>query len=213
MLHVANNKQLPKYSFERSVDAFLGVFLPEIVAQLWDPAVTVELVAQEFPLKKSANNQSTNVDYLLHLSGMGETWLFLELKTDLSSHRDHQAAIYAEKLVNASMNALVDDVATIASASTKKAKYTSLLSRFDGYSRPLSGDVAIAYLAPRQVSAKGLLPKSVAPKQVSAFSDILRSWTFDQLRQVSSRLYPDAWDLFKLHIVPAVLARARAAAS
>src|SRR2546430_1095439 len=56
MLHIVNNKQLPKYSFERSVDAFLGVFLPEIVSQLWQPPMDAELVAQEFPLKKDGSN-------------------------------------------------------------------------------------------------------------------------------------------------------------
>ena len=65
MMHVVNNKQLPKYSFERSVDAFLGVFLPEIVSQLWHPSMEAELVAQEFPLEKDEGNKSTNVDYLL----------------------------------------------------------------------------------------------------------------------------------------------------
>lgn len=211
-MHVVNNKQLPKYSFERSVDAFLGVFLPGIVSQLWQPPMKAELVAQEFPLKKDGSNQSTNVDYLLHLSGVQESWVFLELKTDLSSHRDNQAAVYAKKLLDASMEALLNDVETIEGASKKKTKYASLLARFAGYDRPLCGDVTIAYLAPRHVTAEDLLPKKSPPGQVLAFSKVLKSWTFAQLSEVSSVPYPDAWELFNRHVVPAVLARAEAAA-
>jgi hypothetical protein len=81
------------------------------------------------------------------------------------------------------MDALLDDVITIAGASKKKVKYASLLARFDCDDRPLSGDIAIAYLAPKHVSAEDLLPKDTPPPQVLAYSEVLRSWTSDQLRR------------------------------
>jgi hypothetical protein len=118
---VVANKNLPKYPFERVVDAFLGVFLPDIVGQLWSPPGNVRLVAQEFPLKEGSN-QSTNVDYLLRVRDP-EAWVFLELKTDVASVRDRQAEIYANKLVGNSMKALLAELDTIASV-TKQRRST-----------------------------------------------------------------------------------------
>jgi hypothetical protein len=57
------NKDLPKYQFERIIDGFLGMFLADIVEHLQD-SQRVDLVAQEFPLKKPGSYQSTNMDYI-----------------------------------------------------------------------------------------------------------------------------------------------------
>jgi hypothetical protein len=62
MASMAINKALPKYQFERRVDAMLALFLPGIFSNLlkWK----VSTVVPEFPIKSLDNNQTTNVDYL-----------------------------------------------------------------------------------------------------------------------------------------------------
>lgn len=89
-------KQLPKYQFERRVDAFLVGFLPDLLGSLWGGRVVP--VAPEFPLKKAGSNQSTNVDhvfYVRHKDPPGDYWLWLELKTDMGSIDWPQVETYA----------------------------------------------------------------------------------------------------------------------
>lgn len=60
-------KKLPKYQFERRVDALLLPFLPDLLGQVMSGEV--QHVVPEFPLKKPGTFQSTNVDHLFYLRG------------------------------------------------------------------------------------------------------------------------------------------------
>ncbi len=191
------NKQLPKYEFERAVDAFLGVFLPDIVSWALGEGGSVQLVAQEFPLKKKESNQSTNVDYVLHSSAPGDRpWVFLELKTDTSSANDAQARIYAERLDDTTMEELLTEVVAIQGVSKKSEKYAALLERFEPH-RPIVGLVRVVYLTPKPQDASSLLPKSSPPELVEKFGHMLTCRSFPELLTVDLTTHPQAWALFR----------------
>jgi hypothetical protein len=199
-----SNKKLPKYQFERAVDAFLGVFLPEIVGLGIGERARVSLVAQEFPLKRPDDNRSTNVDYVLFSDAAGERpWIFLELKTDPSSMKDSQALVYANRLIDTPMSELFDEMKHIMKATNKVAKYQSLVERFRGYEPP-PGKVRVVYLTPNETSATQLLPKTTAPELVAAFDSILTTLSFEGLRELRLKTYPKTWVLFRDAVVPAI---------
>ena len=201
LVRVVDNKDLPKYQFERVIDAFLGSFMPGIIG--WAVGGSVELVAQEFPIRKPANNQSTNMDYVLFRQdepGRPGTWLFVELKTDPSSVETSQALIYAERVVGRTMAALVEDVRRIRDASSKRPKYDELLGRFDGY--PLDRGIGIIYLSPVRHTASQLLPVDTPPATIAAFDGSLQSVTFEDLVGVELADHAVEWDLFQELVLP-----------
>lgn len=141
-----DNKALPKYQFERRVDIFLSVFLPEALSRLLGS--DVRIVAPEFPLKKADNNQSTNVDYVLFKHAERpeeERWIFLELKTDRASVDQGQVDIYHEA-IRVGMPSLLRDLNAIRDATKAGAKYDALLARFKGL--PADRPIELIYLAP-----------------------------------------------------------------
>ncbi len=92
------DKQLPKYQFERRIDALLTPFFPTMVERALGGG-TASVVVPELPLKKpGASNQSANADHLLVVrdrpAGAPDCWVLLELKTDSGSYDPQQAAIY-----------------------------------------------------------------------------------------------------------------------
>jgi len=145
---LANDKALPKFQFERRIDAILRVFLPELLSKRFGGEVVV--VVPEFPLKKADSNQSTNVDYLMFRKApvpSEERWLFLELKTDSGSIRPEQLATYRAAMAKG-MRRLVAEIQPIADASVARRKYAVLQSRLDGY--PLDRPLELIVLAPRR---------------------------------------------------------------
>jgi hypothetical protein len=184
------NKDLPKYQFERIIDGFLGMFLADIVEHLQD-AKRVDLVAQEFPLKKPGSYQSTNMDYILFRhdeDGRAGAWIFLELKTDPRSVRSVQDQIYADILDTATMPALIDDVRSISARSSQRAKYQTLHSRFGGY--PLDREIEVMYLAPDK-------------HQLLGYEGRFTSLTFADLDEVEVGDYAGEWGVFKELVLPA----------
>ena len=201
LARIVDNKDLPKYQFERVIDAFLGSFLPGIME--WAFGGSVSLVAQELPIKKVSNNQSTNMDYVLYRhddSTRPGSWIFVELKTDASSVESSQALIYAQRVVGRTMADLLNDVRTIRAVSVKRMKYTELLGRFDGY--PLDRDIEVVYLSPLRHTASQLLPVTTPTATVAAFEGVLRSITFHDLEQVELADYAGEWDLFQELVLP-----------
>jgi hypothetical protein len=183
------NKDLPKYQFERIIDGFLGMFLADIVEEI-EKAERVELVAQEFPLKKPGSFQSTNMDYVLFRNDEGGrpgAWIFLELKTDRRSLRGVQDQIYADILDMAAMAQLVDDVRAIASRSSQAGKYEALLSRFQGY--PLDRPIEVMYLAPDR-------------HELNGYEGRFTSLTFADLEGVEVDDYAGEWGVFKELVLP-----------
>lgn len=198
------SKKLPKYQFERCVDAFLGVFLPEIVGATLGSR-SVKLVAQEFPIKKAGSNQSTNVDYVLNIGGRGpRPWVFLELKTDPASMKDSQALIYAKRLGDATMTELLADVVQIQGVSSKVSKYQALLDLFPPM-EAIRGSVQVVYLTPGETSAAELLPPTASDDLVSRFAANLTCISFGDLERMNLTKFPDAWSLFRTKVVPAVI--------
>ena len=184
------NKDLPKYQFERIIDGFLGMFLADIVQHV-QTAQRVDLVAQEFPLKKPGTYQSTNMDYVLFRhdeEGRAGAWIFLELKTDTRSVRGVQDQIYADILDTAAMPALIDDVRSITERSSQPAKYEALRSRFNGY--PLGREIEVMYLAPDK-------------HQLPGYEGRFTSLTFADLDAVEVEDYAGEWGVFKELVLPA----------
>ncbi len=182
-------KQLPKYQFERRVDAFLVGFLPDLLEGLLGGQVTA--VVPEFPLKKPGSNLSTNVDHVFfqrHARSADSRWLLLELKTDMTSVKQAQISTY-QHYAGLGMERLLADVATIKGASVKAQSYGRLLEYFRDYdaSRPIE----IVYLSPALVPG---LPRS-GP---------FRNITFAELRHLPVRQHQAAWDLFRDLVLPAL---------
>lgn len=117
------NKDIPKYQFERAVDVMISPFLEEWLSFKLKKKVTH--VINEFPIKKDDNNQSTNVDYLMR---SGDEWIFIELKTDLGSLRENQVEFY-KKAVNTGAQKLHSDLKDISKASKQKDKYKYLIEK------------------------------------------------------------------------------------
>lgn len=88
---------LPKYSVERRVDVLLSPFLEEYLgARLAGDSGgrPVRLIAPEFPLRhREVDFLTVSLDYLL-LAENPRAWIFLELKTDVTSVDDDQCALY-----------------------------------------------------------------------------------------------------------------------
>jgi hypothetical protein len=179
-------KALPKYQFERRIDAFLSVFLPEILARHLGGDVV--LVAPEFPIKKPDNNQSTNVDYVLFRRGAdrgGDRWLFFELKTDLGSVRDTQLDAY-QYARQRGMAALRGDLQAIRSSTKEKAKYDALIDRFVRFP---DAPIEIVVLAP------GLVSHTAA-----------HSITFRELLDMDLIGYATEWQTFRDLVIRQALA-------
>jgi hypothetical protein len=184
------DKQLPKYQFERRVDALLTPFLPAIVSRALGGG-TASVVVPEFPIKKPGSNQSTNADHLLLVrdrpDGAPDCWVLFELKTDAGSYDPLQAEIY-RLAQRDGWSRLRADVATIRDASSKKAGYTSLLQRLDGQ----AGDdppevVAVVYLTPTSVPPYGF-----------------HSVHFNELLGMDIGVHREVWNLLRTLVLPAL---------
>ena len=190
---MAANKVLPKYQFERRVDAMLALFLPGIFQELY--GWNAEVVVPEFPIKKANNNQTTNVDYLLFRKGEAghpAAWIFFELKTDSGSYSGSQLAIY-QRARERGMAALRDDLNRVLAATQAKAKYRELLRRIDRY--PVDTPIEIVYLLPGK-------PPARETEKVHLIG-------FQDLEGVELSAYSDAWKLFKQEILPLFRGRGR----
>jgi hypothetical protein len=189
---MVRNKRLPKYQFERRLDAFLNIFLPEILSNLF--GWHVQIVAPEFPLKKVASNQSTNVDCLLFRSmggtGQDPAWIFFELKTDQSSVRLPQFDTYFAAMQRG-MPTLRQELQQIVDATKHRAKYAELVQRLKQF--PLEWPIELVYLVPSEFAARTTDPK-------------IHIISFSQLQEMRMHQYPEAWELFRSIIIPALTA-------
>lgn len=128
-----HNKSLPKFQFERRIDAVISQFLPQILSQYYGGSVVH--VVPEFPIKKDGNNQSKNADYLLFNRGESPSdgsWIIAELKTDDNSINYDQLSLY-QNAMEKGMNAMIKDIEDIRNASAMKSKYDELLNRLDKF--------------------------------------------------------------------------------
>ncbi len=185
------DKQLPKYQFERRIDALLTPFLPRIVERALGGG-TASIVVPEFPLKKpGASNQSTNADHLLVVrdrpASAPDCWVLLELKTDSGSYDPQQAGIY-RLAQRDGWSRLRADIVAIRNASAKKQGYTSLLHRLDRHAGEDPPDaIEIVYLT----------PTSTPPPS-------FRSVHFSELVAVEMDVHRDVWNLLRALVLPAL---------
>ena len=188
MASMACNKALPKYQFERRVDAMLALFLPRIFSELlsWN----VSTVVPEFPIKSLDNNQTTNVDCLFFReenlsSDISPAWIFFELKTDSASLSQGQLTTYLDAQKRG-MKALRTELNEVYRATRHRRKYAELFHRIDQY--PVDAPIEIVYLIPNQ-------------RRLPA-SEGIHLITFQELEKITVSDYSEAWNLFKETILP-----------
>lgn len=179
---MASDKSLPKYQFERRVDAILAVLLPDLLSQLDD--ADIRYVVSEFPLKKNSGHQSTNVDHV-YFDHSNQRWLLCEIKTDPASVRDDQIRIYLDA-VKGRMPELIAGIRKIRAVSLKPNKYTALLERLERL--PLDRPLSVTYVAP------GFGRTSLDPS--------VRLLSYTTLATLEHRVYPEAWNAFRSVLVP-----------
>lgn len=195
LAQVVDNKNLPKYQFERVIDFCLGTFLPLIMSAI--DGAPVELVTQEFPLKKPQNNQSTNMDYVL-FRGSGGTrptgWIFLELKTDPRSVRVTQNDINVRLITDeVTMQSLVEDLETITANSSLGTKYAEHHERLEKFRRDFDKSIELVYLGSTDPGI------ALAPGQY-------RALTFKDLAFIELSEFNDEWRVFKELALPTLAA-------
>jgi hypothetical protein len=184
---LVSHKRLPKYQFERRVDAVVAMFLPDVFNQVygWD----VEFIVPEFPLKKASNNQSTNADSLWFRRAKGaitEAWIFFELKTDSASCNDEQLDIYRAAM-DRGMPRLLGDLEAIANASASTSKYRAVQKRLEHL--PADRPLELVYLSPTRIACAD-------PR--------VRPLAFGDLAKINSRRYPEVWKLFQQIVLPSI---------
>lgn len=185
---LAQNKVLPKYQFERRVDAIIALFLPEIFSEIFGWKITV--VVPEFPIKKPNNNQTTNADYALFRHGNSSkdiepAWILFELKTDSASIKESQLSFYLDAQKKG-MKILRDELNEVFKHTQHKEKYKCLFKKIDHH--PLNAPIEIVYLLP---DASKLLN-----------SEGVHRLTFGDLESLTLCRYPEAWNLFQKEFLP-----------
>ena len=188
MASLACNKALPKYQFERRIDAILALFLPEIFSNIYGWNVTT--VVPEFPIKSLDNNQTTNVDYIFFReanpsSDIHPAWIFFELKTDSASLSQGQLTTYLDAKKRG-MKALRTELNEVLHATRHREKYMELLQRIDQY--PIDLPIEIVYLIPDNFTLSS--------------SEEIHLITFQELGEIELSSYFDAWKLFQKEILP-----------
>ena len=150
---LAANKEIPKYQFERRIDSILEMFLPEYLSKKFGG--DAEFVVPEFPIKKTANNQSNNVDFLFYLKrpfAAIDKWLLCELKTDDDSINHEQIQLYTRAKAKG-MKAMLNDLAFIRNASVKKDKYDILINRLKTFAPDKPIEIIYFVLSNKDLSA------------------------------------------------------------
>ena len=116
-------RHLPAYQLERRADTFFALFLPEVLRAHFSVKIDPTLIP-EFPIKKSENNQSKNVDYFA-LSQDRKRAFLIELKTDMGSLDRKREQDRICLLKDKTMTQIVDDLKSIArSESVRSNKVT-----------------------------------------------------------------------------------------
>jgi hypothetical protein len=181
------NRKFSKYQFERSLDAFLSLFIEEYLSSIHQSEVIY--VAAEFPLKKQENNQSTNIDYLLLRKGLSPAWIFVELKTDKNSQSDKQLKTL-DTLKNKPFRPLFEDIQHILSNTKRKDKYNYLLSTIRSKCNSEKDFDLLIHPICLSIPEPTLTIKNACP----AIDWILLS-QFD--KQLSNTKHPELWSLVR----------------
>jgi hypothetical protein len=180
---------IPKAQVERAVGPILNLFLADVLTATLqnDPDLSgdIAMVCPEFPLKKTNNRQSTNIDWLM-LNEARQMLLFVELKTSDTSVNVGQNAIYQERIRQVGEQGggfLLRDLEELRDASNESGKYQYLLEKRIG---PYRKQIAASHMA-RLVY---LVPESAEHKLKGHADRIL---TFSDLAVIISGPYAREW--------------------
>lgn len=187
MSHIMAGSMIPKVQVERSVGPIIGFFLAEALSARFSRNIV--MLCPEFPIRKarsndSANNQSTNIDWLMFNQDDQELVL-VELKTTDTSFRQGQSDIYTElqKTIAQQKSAafLIEELQAIAAASQETGKYENVMAvlaqKLDVSEADLPrrladvGHAKIIYLAP-EVSKPATWPENNDSLAWLSFGDL-----------------------------------------
>ena len=126
-------RHLPAYQLERRADIFFAAYLPEILHARF--GTMPSHVIPEFPVHiptirpGASGDSSFRIDYLA-ISTSPAPFIFVELKTDNSSHRPDQD-LYLKEAAEAGLPTLIGGISDIYKATKAKRKYDALLKQLD----------------------------------------------------------------------------------
>ena len=196
MNHIMEATMIPKAQLERAVGPILSMFLAQVLTDTLqdDPEMSgeIKMVCPEFPLKKSGNRQSTNIDWLM-LNSSREMLLFVELKTSDTSVNANQNAIYHQKqgeVRNQGGGFLIRDVEILRDASNESGKYSYILEQRIAPHQDLitrCRDARLLYIVPAS-----------AQRKMTGYAD--KVITFGNLAKKISKPYPDDWEVIHTHL-------------
>lgn len=190
MDHIMEATMIPKAQVERAVGPILSMFLADVLTQTLagDPDLSgsMVMICPEFPLKKTHNRQSTNIDWLLLNKSRGMI-LFVELKTSDTSVNTDQNAIYQERLRQVKAQGggfLLQDLEALRDASNESGKYQYLLDkRVAPYREQIKAchAASLVYLVPRSARyrVEGHADRVLTFSELSAEipGEYAREWT------------------------------------
>lgn len=194
MKTIIENRHMPKVQVERELGPILDIFIEAAFNQLAknnseivEPG-SYKLIASEFPLQTSNdNNRSFNIDYLMLNKG-SNTLYFIELKTDVSSFKVEQYEKYKERVdringdapLNA-VNELFNFVGVLSRESSSKSKYEKYLEAIADKNLEeefsLINKAKLVYLAPKFLFEENLSRGDVSRNALQELSKV----TFEDL--------------------------------
>lgn len=192
---LADNRQFPKYQYERRIDILINFFLPDVLRKRYGFNTT--LLVPEFPVRKSVTNYSSNnIDYLAYGDIKGQPHGYIvELKTDADSVKTKQLAYY-KKVMDALGTTLKQEISEIGKKSKQHGKYRHLLKRIKDIPDEAMFDAI--YLAPKCAESKFIKARDLI------CGDLRDRWLFMSLEDFASTeiqtRYPDAWTALSEHI-------------
>jgi len=198
--HLDDNRQFPKYQYERRIDAFVSFFLRDVLTA--KGIITKgDVQIPEFPIDAEYNssNLSKNVDYFV-FDASQSLGCFVELKTDHSSCDFSQLETYARAFGKPWLS-LNEDIEQMRKASDKKQKYRALQDRLSAC--PECTTMKLVYIAPEESrrSFDNFLADNERPNPSLVST---ASWSFLSLTEFAGAkiegCYQDEWSVVHPYI-------------
>ena len=196
MQHLMQGTMIPKVQVERSIGPIIGFFLADALAT--KPDDDIVMLCPEFPIQKTGNNQSTNIDWLMRNLDTQEL-LLVELKTTDTTFRPEQAAIYRElqsKIAREGSAAfLLDDLDAIGAASQERGKYQNVRNLLaQGFGASDDNELREALGRCKRARVVYLAPQVSKPKDWPTHEE---GWTWMSFADLPASLdahdYADQW--------------------
>lgn len=196
MEYIMEATMIPKSQIERAVGPILSMFLEDVLTETFQENQNLSgsllMVCPEFPLKKTDDRLSTNIDWLMINKGRKQL-LFVELKTSDTSFKDRQNLIYhniQEAILKNGGAFLIEDLEQIRDRSSEYGKYQYILEKkILPFKDEISNchDAKIIYL----------VPKSIEHKVKGRADSIL---TFGMLSKSIPGKYAEEWGIIRDHL-------------